>query len=216
MGLSKLNRGLSTRLWGLGAQSNVVTTSPPPPPPPAPSYPAPWAYYPLSANANDASGNGRNLTGTGSSYSGSGGVVDGYATGAMNRTIAESASSSTWTMCAWVYANNANLYLSWDGASIQVTSDFGMNFINMPGSNSIVTSTWINASVIFNGSQLISYIDGTQVGITSSIIHNGNAFLLENYGNRACEVGLWKDTILTALEIAAVYTQGDAGNPLVS
>lgn len=200
---------------------------PPPPPPPAPAYPAPWAYYPLSANANDASGNGRNLTGTQGSYSGSGGVVSGYTTDDLSLTNAASASPSSWTFSAWMRPISEAFVevtssVSWESYEVKLASYDIEYTIQAPGySNTSYSSVWknVSASSLGGGFNAKAYVNGVLVSTTTSPSNN-NQFSIANttgFGatNGICEVAIWKDTALTALEIDAVYDKGVAGQSLV-
>lgn len=194
---------------------------------PAPSYPAPWAYYPLSANSNDASGNGRNLTQTYTmAFSASGGVVDGYTYPSGGFSASElpgiSESPGSYTIAAWMYKPSTSaggkVRYYWGGDAIVYLS----GTLTMPGytNSSLPDATWFHAAVTNSSGSANSYYNGSSVG-SGSLSIGGYRYLMDQTDSytyvvqRMCEVALWKGTALTALEIADVYAQGDAGLPLV-
>lgn len=196
---------------------------------PAPPYPAPWGYYPLTANANDASGNGRNLDASfrPGVYSPTGGVVAGYTYPFSGYTYLDlptiSTSPGSYTVAGWFRKPSTSagqgVNFTWGG---QVAVRFLSGTLTMPGysNSSIPDSTWVHTTVANNAGSAASYYNGSSVG--SGILAVGSyQFLIENtesftgVANRICEVAIWKGTVLTALEIAAVYNKGVAGQSLV-
>jgi PKD repeat protein len=197
--------------------------------PPAPPYPAPWAYYPLTANANDASGNGRNLDASfrPGVYSATGGVVAGYTYPFSGYTYLDQQTQSTspgsYTVAGWFRKPSTSagqgVNFGWGG---QNPVRFLSGTLTMPGyvNASIPDNTWVHTAVANNAGSAASYYNGSSVG-SGSLAVGSYQFLIENtesytgVANRICEVAIWKGTVLTALEIAAVYNKGVAGQSLV-
>ena len=209
-------------------------------------------YWPFCGNANDASGNGNNGTVNGPilttdrfgnanrAYNFDG--IDDYINAGNNSVYnLNNMSLSVWynessipangTSHALVSKSTSNnnqigyrLETSPDGKNYYVLSQLGIiqagtGYIMGPN---IDLTTWTNIIITRNGSNVIMYKNGVNVGSNSSLsalVNNNsnllfgaltNMNLLAGYFNGAIDdIGIW-NRALTASEIQQLYTQGQA------